>query len=191
MQDPAAFLGLDPVQHRQGGGDPVNQHNLGAKVAASLYPVGIGRLRHHHLRRHACRLCRPGERQREIAARKPGDAALPLRIVKPVNAKAGPARLERTSMLEQLKLDEELGIIGDIGGDLAATQRHRRGADHSPGKGLAGSGNPVIIEISHGATLAIGSRSRQSAKAHTSHTTRNPWCAAVESGEMPERAAIR
>ncbi|MEK9552747.1 MAG: hypothetical protein VW446_05770 [Alphaproteobacteria bacterium] len=77
-------------------------------------------------------------------------------------------------MLEQLELDKKLGIIGDIGGDLAATERHRRGADYPPGKGLAGSGNPVIIEICHGATLAIAGRGRQLAKAPQSHTTRKP-----------------
>ena len=77
-------------------------------------------------------------------------------------------------MLEQLKFDKELGVVGEIGGDLAATERHHRSADHTPGKGLSGIGNPLIIEISHGATLAIAGRGRQLAKAHISHTTRNP-----------------
>ena len=77
-------------------------------------------------------------------------------------------------MLEQLKFDKELGIVGDIGGDLAATERHHRSADHTPGKGLSGIGNPLIIEIGHGAKLAIAGRGRQLAKAHISHTTRNP-----------------
>ena len=68
-------------------------------------------------------------------------------------------------MLKQLKLQEQLASRRDIGGNLAAAQRKDRCADHPAVQKFAGGYEPAIVEISHGATLAIRVPLRQSAPA--------------------------
>ena len=190
VQDLPTLLLGQRVEHRHGGHHVGNQHDFRAKVAAPLDPEGIRCLGHHHLGGNAFIPRRPGDGQRMIAATEGCHTAAALVLIQPADTKAGTAGLEGPGLLEQLQLQEQFTTIGNIGSDLAAPQRQDRGPDHLPVQFGTGGGDPVSRKRSHDATLATSGAARQSTD-HTSQTTRNPWCAAVESGDMPDRAAMR
>ena len=83
MQDRASFLRDNAVHFGKGGGHVVAQRDFGPHRAAAFDAQRVHRGWHGDAGADACRLRRPADRQRVIAARRGHHANLPLHRVEP------------------------------------------------------------------------------------------------------------